>query len=164
VAPGVLDARRCIAYWAQAPGVIPRNIREAWGDRLYGCDDCLDACPPGDRLRLAADEPRGRVDLITLLDADDADLLDTYQRFYVPRRQARYLRRNALVALGHTPGPVGRRVLAAYLRHEDPLLRLHAVWALAWGHQTDAAGILEDAAGAETDAAVLEEIVHSLRG
>ena len=54
VAPGVLDARRCLAALAQSPGAIPREFRRAMGDRLYGCDDCLEACPPGQRARLAA--------------------------------------------------------------------------------------------------------------
>lgn len=162
VAPGVLDARRCIAYWAQAPGIIPREIREAWGDRLYGCDDCLDACPPGDRIRIAATEPRGRVDLVDLLGMEDDSILETYQRFYVPRRRARYLRRNALVALGHAPSDEGGELLASYVRHDDPLLRLHAVWALGWGHASKAAAVLNRAIDEEADPEVLGEIAHAL--
>jgi len=49
VAPGVLDARRCLAALAQSPGTIPQEWRVAMGDRLYGCDACLEACPPGQR-------------------------------------------------------------------------------------------------------------------
>src|SRR5207237_9752457 len=45
VAPGVLDARRCLAHLVQAPGSFPVELRAALGDRLYGCDDCQDACP-----------------------------------------------------------------------------------------------------------------------
>src|SRR5205807_8136934 len=46
VAPGVLDARRCLAHLVQAPGAFPVEFREALGDRLYGCDDCQEVCPP----------------------------------------------------------------------------------------------------------------------
>ncbi|HEY1734657.1 MAG TPA: 4Fe-4S double cluster binding domain-containing protein, partial [Acidimicrobiales bacterium] len=45
VSPGVLDARRCLAWLIQAPGVFPLAYREAVGDRIYGCDECLDVCP-----------------------------------------------------------------------------------------------------------------------
>jgi len=136
VAPGVLDSTRCLAHWAQVPGVIPRPLRTRMGDRVYGCDDCLDACPPGfKRLRMAA-ERRGRVSLVGLLGSDDSALLDRYSHFYIPRRNPRFLRRNALVALGNTIAAAapaegeGAAVLAGYLGHPDWLLRLHAAWAL----------------------------------
>jgi epoxyqueuosine reductase len=129
-APGVLDARRCLAHWLQAPGAIPRPLRRAVGDRLYGCDDCLEACPPGTRLRIRAREPSGRVDARSVLALADHDLLSRFRRFYVPRRRARYLRRNALVVLGNTGGESEVPILAGYAGHSDPLLREHAVWAL----------------------------------
>ncbi|MDP8958133.1 MAG: tRNA epoxyqueuosine(34) reductase QueG [Actinomycetota bacterium] len=131
VAPGILDARRCLAHWAQVPGVIPIEFREPMGDRLYGCDDCLDACPPGRHLLGEVREVRrGRVDLIDLLRSADRSLLVRFAHFYIPRRQSRYLRRNALVALGNTGGPDAVPVLAGYVGHPDPLLRIHAAWAL----------------------------------
>lgn len=46
VAPGVLDARRCLAYWTiEHHGPVPDAIKDAIGDRVFGCDDCQDACP-----------------------------------------------------------------------------------------------------------------------
>ncbi|MGH9124247.1 MAG: tRNA epoxyqueuosine(34) reductase QueG [Acidimicrobiales bacterium] len=45
VAPGVLDARRCLAWLLQAPGWFPSELRSAVGDRIYGCDDCQEVCP-----------------------------------------------------------------------------------------------------------------------
>ncbi len=46
VAPGVVDARRCLAWIVQAPGPIPLEFRTVLGDRIYGCDDCQEVCPP----------------------------------------------------------------------------------------------------------------------
>ena len=46
VEPGVVDARRCLAWLVQAEGVFPDEHRVALGDRLYGCDDCQEVCPP----------------------------------------------------------------------------------------------------------------------
>ena len=116
VAPGVVDARRCLAWLVQAEGNFPVELRASLGDRIYGCDDCQEVCPPN-RLTERRDEPaptppgRGRglgrdrpeawVPLLDLLAADDATLLARHGRWYIPRRDPRYLRRNALVALGN---------------------------------------------------------------
>ena len=138
VAPGVVDARRCLAWLLQIEGPFPRKHRVALGDRLYGCDDCQEVCPPNRRSeRHAAAPPAGEgaqptVDLLDLLAAGDDELLDRHGRWYVPRRQARYLRRNALVVLGNVADPGDPRVVAALRRalaDDDGLVRAHAVWA-----------------------------------
>jgi epoxyqueuosine reductase len=156
VAPGVLDARRCLAAWAQAPGVIPAEFREPMGDRLYGCDDCLDACPPGRRALDA--RPAGRVDLREVLAASDRDLLDRFAHWYVPRRHPRHIRRNALVALGNAGGSGAVRVAAGYLGHSDWLLRAHAAWALGRLGGPRAVAALAAAAGREEHPDVAAEI------
>ena len=58
VEPGVLDARRCLAWLLQAPGVFPFEYRVALGGRIYGCDDCQEVCPPN-RVECTY-EPRAR--------------------------------------------------------------------------------------------------------
>lgn len=163
VAPGILDARKCLARWAQAPGIIPRPYRSAMGDRIYGCDDCLEACPPGDRLVRKSGAERGRVDLAALLAASDVDLLRRYGHFYLPRRQAAILRRNALVAMGNTGGDDADAILAGYVGHPDPMLRVHAAWALGVRASPGNRKVLAMAAGGERDGAVLAEIEHALR-
>jgi epoxyqueuosine reductase len=131
VAPGILDARRCLAAWAQAPGSIPVEYRVAMGDRLYGCDDCIEACPPGHRLLKRSSQPRGTVDLGWVLWASDSTLLERFGHWFLPDRKASIIRRNALIAAGNS----GDRSLvpstAAYAKHPDPMLAEHAVWALA---------------------------------
>lgn len=142
VADRVIDARRCLAWLVQQTGVFPRAYRVALGDRIYGCDDCQDACPPGIRTvrRSESSVADGRAEawasLVEILTASDEALVDTYGRWYIPQRDPRYLRRNALVVLGnvgHTPTsePVVRRLVADYLVHDDALLRAHAVWTAA---------------------------------
>jgi epoxyqueuosine reductase len=160
VAPGVLDARRCLAHRAQAPGVIPLECRAAMGDRIYGCDDCLEACPPGSRVLDAAAEPIGRVGLVELLATDDRTLRERFAHFYVPRNQVRHLRRNALVALGNSGGPAG--VVAGYLGHPDWLLRAHAAWALGRMGTAAAVAALRAAANEEGDERVAGEIETAL--
>ena len=131
VAPGVLDARLCLAAWAQAPGDIPEEMRAPMGDRIYGCDDCLEACPPGARLLSEATRRRGRVDLRRLLEVSDVELLEDHGHFYIPRRDPDYIRRNALVAVGNVGSEDDLGVLAGFLSHPSPMLVRHAVWAIA---------------------------------
>ncbi len=158
VAPGVLDARRCLAHWSQVPGVIPRVFRPAMGDRIYGCDACLDACPPGRKLLARASIPRGRVDLVELLRSDDATLMGAFRHFYVPQRNPRYLRRNLLVALGNAGGEDAPEVLAGYLDDPDWLLRAHAAWAVGVGGAAGATRRLAVARRGERHPAVRLEI------
>lgn len=138
VAPGVVDARRCLAWLVQAEGDFPEAHREALGDRIYGCDDCQEVCPPNrrrDRDAEAIDATVGEaawIDLVALLTADDRELLARHGRWYVPRRDPRYLRRNALVALGNVGDgrdPSVVAVLARYRDGDDDMLRRHAAWA-----------------------------------
>ena len=61
VADGVVDARRCLAWLVQQPGLYPTEFREALGDRIYGCDDCQEACPPSRRHERARDPNAGEL-------------------------------------------------------------------------------------------------------
>ena len=142
VAPGVLDARRCLAWLLQAPGVFPFEHRAALGGRIYGCDDCQDVCP-ANRLaaRLSPSDGIGEqesyreqaeVDLLEMLASSGPALLARHGRWYIPERDPRYLRRNALIALGNVADGRSAEVQATlerYLDGSDDLLRAHAIWA-----------------------------------
>jgi epoxyqueuosine reductase len=147
IAPGVLDSRRCLAAISQSRGSIPLEFREAMEDRVYGCDDCLTACPPGERLAA-----------LELLATADRRLRLRFAHFYVPRNQARFLKRNAIVALGNSQSPEYAGVLAGLLGHPDALLRAHAAWALGRVGAPGAALVLQTARGTEAATEVVEEI------
>jgi epoxyqueuosine reductase len=137
ISPGVIDANRCISWILQKPGSIAVQYRSAIGDRIYGCDDCQDACPISVRLgrRNTIDlDPAADawVDAIELLDADDAWIDARYGHWYVTDRDFRWVRRNALVVVGNVGDPADarvRRVLEHYRAHIDPILAEHAAWA-----------------------------------
>jgi epoxyqueuosine reductase len=135
--PGTLDTNRCLSYWTQSKHSIPEPYREALGDRVYGCDICQDVCPwnRGIEKRRSGqpvpDDAEPTVSLVDWLEAEDADLRVRYERLFVPRNDPRYLRRNALVALGNNGRPGDRELAARYADSEDRLLREHAEWALA---------------------------------
>ena len=135
--PGTLDSTRCLSYWTQAPAVVPEPYRAALGSLVYGCDICQDVCPwnRGVEKRRAGDVPRPAaepaVSLVDWLEADGDELVERYERLYVPRNDPRWLRRNALVAAGNVGGEGERAAVARYAGGEDTLLREHAEWALA---------------------------------
>ncbi len=144
VAPGVVDGNRCLAWLLQQPGPFPVEFREALGDRLYGCDDCQEVCPPSVRLgnrhrvdvveigRRTDGDVQAWVDVLDLLDADDATLLDRHGRWYVADRDPTWWRRNALLVVGNTADPADGRARATverYRAHPNEVLREHADWA-----------------------------------
>lgn len=159
VSPGVLDANRCIAAVLQRPGSMPRHLRTAVGGRVYGCDECLAACPPGDKLliRMApmTDHAAEALHPRTILGWSDREVEDNAPHWYVPKRNPRFVRRNALVALGNTGTVADVGLLAGYAGHPDALLREHAVWALG---VLGARDVIAAAAVDETDEAVVGEI------
>ncbi|MEL7172529.1 MAG: 4Fe-4S double cluster binding domain-containing protein, partial [Pseudomonadota bacterium] len=118
-------------------GAIPRDLRPAIGNRIYGCDDCLAVCPWNKFAQAAnaaylAAEGRAAPSLTMLAGLDDAGFRAFFQGGPVKRiGRARFLR-NVAVALGN--GPSEADAVAALLRlatDESPLVRAHAVWALA---------------------------------
>jgi epoxyqueuosine reductase len=136
--PGVLDARKCLSYWTQAPSAIPEEHRSELRDSVYGCDICQDVCPwnrgvekrKGEPPMLPTGEARPTVSLRHWLDGGDHELISEFERLYVPRNDARWLRRNALIAAGNVGTKGLRRSLERHARSDDPMLRETAVWAL----------------------------------
>jgi epoxyqueuosine reductase len=135
VSPGQLDARRCLAWLVQAPGVFPVEYRAALGDRLYGCDDCQERCP-ANRRGWPPEEPeegaQATLSVLALLHATDDELEELVGRWYIPGREMRYIRRNALVVLANVADPADpavEDVLEKALANPDGLVRAHAVWA-----------------------------------
>lgn len=139
VAPMTLDARRCISYLTiELKGSIPVELRSLMGDHIFGCDDCLAACPWNDKaqqgreMRLGAGE--GYVDLLTLLALleTEAAFKEKFKGTPILRTGRAGLRRNVCVALGNVGGPDALAPLQ-HVAETDPseLVREHALWALA---------------------------------
>lgn len=146
VAPGVVDAARCLSWILQRPGEIPVEMREPVGQRTYGCDDCQEVCPPsvhlGARFAHAPQGDHAWVDLVDLLEADDAGVMERWGRWYLAERDPRWARRNALVVLGNTAAADDARsvsVLGRYAAGDDELLAEHARWAISRIRQRGAA-------------------------
>jgi epoxyqueuosine reductase len=156
-APFQLDARRCVSYLTiENKGPIPREFREAIGNRIYGCDDCLAVCP-WNKFAAAAAANRAflpRAELVAprladLLQLDDAGFREVFAGSPIKRIGRDRMVRNALIAAGNSGdlGLVG--AVAALLDDPAPIVRGAAVWALGrldpprWRAEGDARGATE---------------------
>ena len=123
--PYVLDAEKCLSYWTQSSREAPAEIAEALEDRVYGCDICQDVCPwnhgPEQRRADLPSEGEAWVRLDAWLDATDEDLVEHNARLYVPELDGRYLKRNALIALGNGPAEY-RHLAEPFAAGDDPIL------------------------------------------
>jgi epoxyqueuosine reductase len=136
-APYRLDARRCISYLTiEHKGPIPRALRRAIGNRIYGCDDCLAVCPwnkfarRGREMRLQAREDLAAPSLAELARLDDAGFRALFRKSPIKRiGHARFLR-NVLTAIGNSGDPALAPEAKALLADPSPLVRGAAVDAL----------------------------------
>ncbi|MFN0023538.1 MAG: tRNA epoxyqueuosine(34) reductase QueG [Parvularculaceae bacterium] len=164
-APYQLDARRCISYLTiEHKGPIPEEFRSAIGNRIYGCDDCLAACPWNKYAKAAHDaQLQAREDMIApalqdLAALDDEAFRARFAGSPVKRTgRARFVR-NVLIAIGNSREPRLADVAAARLDDASPLVRGAAVWALGQLLPREALQRLRvTALGVETDASVIAE-------
>ena len=138
-APYQLDARRCISYLTiELKGSIPVALRPLIGSRIYGCDDCLAACPWNKFAVRATDPavaPRADLttpDLLDLLALDDDAFRARFRHSPIKRAKRRGLLRNVCVALGNLGDPRALPALQRAAEHDpEPLVREHAAWAVA---------------------------------
>jgi epoxyqueuosine reductase len=171
-APYKLDARRCISYLTiENKGPIPREFRQAIGNRIYGCDDCLAVCPwnkfaqTGRETKLAARGELRAPDLAELARLDDSAFRARFTKSPVKRIGRDRFIRNVLIAIGNS----GDQALAVeaerLLKDASPLVRGAAVWALSQLIGRDAfEARAAEAVGAETDETVRGEWQHRRMG
>jgi epoxyqueuosine reductase len=169
VAPGVLDARRCISYLTiELRGSIPRELRPLMGTHIFGCDICQAVCPWNRKAPMSSEPaflPRAGFaapELIPLLRLSDDEFRAQFRNSPVTRAKRRGLLRNVAVALGNLRDLRALPALEAALHDAEPLIRSHAAWALGriGGHGTRQ--ILHAVLSTEGDADVREEIALAL--
>jgi len=136
--PYRLDARRCISYLTiEHKGPIPDELRPLIGNRIFGCDDCLAACPWNKFARVTEVPeflPRDGLTapmLAELAGLDDAGFRARFAGTAVKRIGRNRFLRNVLIAIGNAPQSSAELIAAARGRLDDssPLVRGAAVWA-----------------------------------
>tara|TARA_B100001173_G_scaffold310663_1_gene325791 strand:+ start:10482 stop:11516 length:1035 start_codon:yes stop_codon:yes gene_type:complete len=135
--PFVLDARRCISYLTiELKESIPLEFRPMIGNRIYGCDDCLSACPWNrfaGKGRLMAEHRRDDLDqanLLELLSLDEDGFRSKFRDTPIKRTKRRGLLRNVCVALGNIGDPMAIPALERAKNDQESLIAEHAAWAL----------------------------------
>jgi epoxyqueuosine reductase len=136
-APFQLDARKCISYLTiELKGAIPVELRPAIGNRIYGCDDCLAACPwnkfaqTGRLMQSHARRDLAQPDLIELLRLDHAGFKSKFAGTPMLRTKRRGVLRNVCVALGNIGDATALPALKESVNDPEPLIAEHARWAI----------------------------------
>jgi epoxyqueuosine reductase len=134
VAPYQLDARLCISYLTiELKGSIPVELRPLIGDRIFGCDDCLEVCPWNRFAKLSPVREFQRREvppLFEFLSWDEAKFKAFFRGTPIYRIKRRGFLRNVCVALGNIGDPSALPALQRALDDPEPLVREHAVWAV----------------------------------
>jgi epoxyqueuosine reductase len=137
-APYKLDARRCISYLTiENKGPIPHEFRKAIGNHIYGCDDCLAACPwnkfaqAGREAKLAARDELRAPELAELAQLNDAAFRAHFSKSPVKRIGRDRFVRNVLIAIGNSKDAALAEAATGLLGDDSPLVRGAAVWALS---------------------------------
>jgi epoxyqueuosine reductase len=164
-APYQLDARRCISYLTiEHKGHVAEEFREAIGNRIYGCDDCLAVCPwnkfaqVASETRLVARDDLRAPPLAELGQLDDAAFRARFAGSPIKRTGRDRFVRNVLIAIGNSGEPALAEIAKARLTDASPLVRAMAVWALGRLLEPAAlAHLAKEHAPAEQDDAVARE-------
>jgi epoxyqueuosine reductase len=170
--PLKMDPRRCIAYLSYfTDGEIPRPIRAKMGTWVYGCDRCQEACPrnakwmekskPVDEA-LAARAADFQLETLLLMTQEHYEQKVWPLVYYIRKENRRLWQRNAAVALGNSGDPDRVPALIAALENPDPVVRVHAVWALGKTGGRKARAAVEKIRGTEGAEQVREEIEKTL--
>jgi epoxyqueuosine reductase len=164
-APYQLDARRCISYLTiEHEGPIPRELRPAMGNRIYGCDDCLAVCPwnkfasEGREAKLAARAHLNAPPLAELARLNEASFRSLFAGGPIKRiGRARFVR-NVMIAIGNSNDRSLANVAVDRLDDDSSLVRGAAVWALArLTSREDFSSFASERLRRETDGAIIEE-------
>jgi epoxyqueuosine reductase len=160
--PYQLDARRCISYLTiELSGPIPVEFREALGNRIYGCDDCLAVCPWNKFARLSSEmafharETLKGPSLAELAGLDDPSFRALFSKSPVKRIGRDRFVRNVLYAIGNSGDAGLLGVVEPLLADPSPMVRGAAVWAT--GRLGRGGGRVAGPPAAEQDPDVLEE-------
>jgi epoxyqueuosine reductase len=136
-APHQVDARRCISYLTiELKGSIPSELRPLIGDRIYGCDDCLDACPwnrfakVSRETAFAMPPEVAAMKLRDHLSLDDDKFRRLFRNSPVKRTKRQGLLRNVCVALGNVGTADDLPALEKATADSEPLIAEHAQWAI----------------------------------
>lgn len=164
-APYQLDARRCISYLTiEHDGPVPPEFRQAMGNRIYGCDDCLAVCPWNKyasetaEMKLKAREDLQAPMLAELAQLDDASFRQKFSGSPMKRIGRDRFLRNVMIAVGNSHDISLKPLAQKNARDDNPIVRGASIWALSRLEEKQAfADMRRKALETETDETVITE-------
>ncbi|CAN7161182.1 tRNA epoxyqueuosine(34) reductase QueG [Rhizobium sp. LjRoot30] len=163
-APYKIDARRCISYLTiEHKGDIDPALRVRMGNRIYGCDDCLAACPwnkfaeAASEMKFRAREDLKEPSIAFLLTLDDPTFRSFFSGSPVKRIGRHRFVRNVLIAAGNSGDRSLIEPCLERLGDEMPMVRAMAVWALSRLMRPEEFKTLAERREMEQDSSVLAE-------
>ena len=160
-APHQLDARRCISYLTiELKGFIPLELRPLMGDRIFGCDDCLDVCPWNRFAQIshetgfAARKSTTGMSLREYLELTDAQFRQLFKNSPIKRIKRRGFLRNVCVALGNAGGASDLPALERAAADPEPLIAEHAGWAIRQIRARDGVNLSDQRTGSTKEVAI----------
>lgn len=171
VEPYILDMPKCLQYITHRQMIMPEHIREIWGNRLYGCTTCQEACPINRKAK-----PRNRkpnygyvgpsLPLKSILEMNEREYRKRFRKNQIGHWWVSFgaIQRNAAVALGNIGDPTAIPILARTLkRSRSTIVKIHAAWALGKIGGQKAELVLEQALKRNLKPQVRKEIEQALK-
>ncbi|HEB32133.1 MAG TPA: epoxyqueuosine reductase [Spirochaetes bacterium] len=135
VQAGEIDIKRCFQYISENLILMPVSYREKWGNRLYGCSECIDVCPFNRNLDPRAPKHNtgyvGQgVNLIEILKMGAEQWERLFHENQVGIRDKNAILKNAITSLGYLGYRKSLKYLLSFLEHENKIIRAYTAWAI----------------------------------
>jgi len=171
VEPYILDTQKCLQSITHRQMVMPDHIREIWGDRLYGCTTCQEACPINRKVKPKDRKPDygyvgPSLPLMSILEMNECEYRRRFGKNQIGEPWVSFgaIQRNAAVALGNIGDAVAIPVLARKLKtSRSMIVKMHVAWALEKIGGQDAKLALKQALRGKLNTEVRKEIEEALK-
>ena len=170
VEPNWLDSRLCISYLTiELRDSIPKELRPQMGNLIFGCDICQEVCPWNSKAKPTTEpafHPReGNLapELLSVVNMTQTEFSKKFKGSPIKRAKRKGFLRNVLIAIGNWGSRSAVPSLKKALLDEEPLIRMHAAWALGQVGGKNAKQALENQLTNENDSEVISEIQDALQ-
>ena len=165
---GVLNINRCLQFISENLILIDNDIREKWGNRLYGCSTCLDVCPYNQKLSPTAEKHGvgfvgSGFNLINIIKMDDKKWNKLFSNNQIGIKNRLAIIKNAILSIGNLRCNDAIDILHKLLKHENDIIRAYTVWALSKIEGKNIKDTLKSLLKKETSEIVKKEIENAIK-
>lgn len=134
--PYRVNPKRCLSYLTQTKNMIPYELREKMGTRIYGCDTCQMVCPKNKGIKIPNHpefmpiKTKGYMDIEELLTISNSEFKKKYGEMAGSWRGKSILKRNGIIALGNMRSKENIKLLTPLLNDQNPIIREYVLWAM----------------------------------